>query len=122
LGLILAAGFGAIQYLEKRCESRIRAVKNDLNFQQLSVQNSSRSQSTRQNLVSRESVIQVKNLTALDLQKALRLTGLYKGPLDGQLTREIVGAIKEFQRKNRLNPDGVVGNRTWRLLKTERSE
>lgn len=50
--------------------------------------------------------------STLEVQEALRLIGLYHGELDGDfgpLTRE---AVINFQRKNALAPDGVVGPKT----------
>lgn len=50
------------------------------------------------------------------IQRALRAQGFDPGPLDGDfgpLTRK---AVKRFQLKNGLSPDGVVGPVTWAAL------
>lgn len=44
------------------------------------------------------------------LQRALKL---YEDGIFGKLTEE---AVKEFQAKNGLEPDGVVGPKTWALI------
>ena len=50
------------------------------------------------------------------LQKALRKRGLYKGRVDGRFTAKLTLAVKEFQRKSKMAPDGVAGPRTLRAL------
>lgn len=67
--------------------------------------------------VSIRSVIQVRGVTPLDLQNALKRAGYYDGPFDGRLTDNVVGALKGFQKKNGLRADGVLGKKTWALLK-----
>lgn len=43
------------------------------------------------------------------------LTGqqLYSGVVDGNFTSEVQDATIEFQRRNNLQPDGIVGNKTY---------
>lgn len=38
---------------------------------------------------------------------------LYTGVVDGNFTREVQDATIEFQRRNNLQPDGVVGNKSY---------
>lgn len=63
------------------------------------------------------SVIQAPGVSPLDLQNALKRAGLYSGPFDGHLTTKVVAALKEFQQRKGLRADGVLGKRTWQLLK-----
>jgi g-D-glutamyl-meso-diaminopimelate peptidase len=51
-----------------------------------------------------------------EIQRALMKAGYYKGDVDGQIGSKTKDAIKKFQSANKLNPDGVIGSRTWQLL------
>jgi murein L,D-transpeptidase YcbB/YkuD len=51
-----------------------------------------------------------------EIQLALSKAGYYKGDVDGQVGSKTKDAIKKFQSANGLNPDGVLGSRTWQLL------
>jgi N-acetylmuramoyl-L-alanine amidase len=46
------------------------------------------------------------------LQTKLKNWGYYKGPIDGVFGGGTFTAVKDFQRKNGLTPDGVVGPQT----------
>ena len=50
------------------------------------------------------------------IQAALKKAGFYKGEIDGKEGPQTKGAIKAFQRAKGLNPDGVVGPKTWEEL------
>lgn len=69
--------------------------------------------------VSIKSLILVPGVSPSDLQQALRRTGLYSGMVDGRLTQKTADAVKEFQRRNGIRADGVVGKKTWQLLKEQ---
>lgn len=62
-------------------------------------------------------VIRVPGLTVMELQAALKRAGMDPGPLDGKLGSKTKEAIKEFQRRKNLKADGIVGAKTWALLK-----
>lgn len=47
-----------------------------------------------------------------DIQAALQLAGFDPGPVDGVRGRKTIAAIKAFQAKNGLSPDGIVGAKT----------
>ena len=51
------------------------------------------------------------------IQNALQNAGYYDGPIDGNIYDDTREAIKSFQRNNGLKSDGIVGRKTWRLLK-----
>ena len=46
-------------------------------------------------------------------QAALKKIGFYKGDIDGKMGVQTKKAIKAFQKSKDLNPDGVIGVRTW---------
>ena len=51
------------------------------------------------------------------IQTALKNAGFYEGSIDGKIGKNSKKAVKAFQEANGLNPDGVVGNKTWSKLK-----
>lgn len=57
-------------------------------------------------------------LPSINIQKALKSAGYYQGTLDGKIGPSTREAVKAFQRDNGLEPDGVVGKKTWNKLKT----
>lgn len=52
------------------------------------------------------------------VQLALQNAGYYTGPIDGKVGQQTKKAISEFQKANSLNPDGIIGRKTWETLKT----
>ncbi len=48
----------------------------------------------------------------IEVQRKLKQWDYYDGPIDGIYGTETQNAVKKFQRKNGLNPDGVVGTNT----------
>ena len=52
-----------------------------------------------------------------EIQKALTEAGFYKGPIDGILGKKTRAAVRSFQEKHVLTPDGVCGPKTWEKLK-----
>ncbi len=54
--------------------------------------------------------------TPYDVQQALKNAGVYHGPVDGKPGPLTKSSIREFQRVQGLNADGVVGKRTWEKL------
>lgn len=59
---------------------------------------------------------EVRGVTPKRIQKALRNAGFYKGSIDGNIGVQTRQAIKEFQKANGLEADGIVGRRTWEKL------
>ena len=51
-------------------------------------------------------------LAVKKVQSALKEQGLFKGPVDGVYGKDVVAAVKKFQKANGLVPDGVVGPAT----------
>lgn len=52
------------------------------------------------------------------VQLALKNAGYYNGPVDGKIGEKTKKAVAEFQKAHNLNADGVIGRKTWNVLKT----
>jgi peptidoglycan hydrolase-like protein with peptidoglycan-binding domain len=55
------------------------------------------------------------------LQQRLQIFGLFKGSVDGVFGPQTEIGVKALQSRYRLNPDGVVGPATWKLLNRQPS-
>ncbi len=64
------------------------------------------------------SKIHVAGVSVSDLQNALNKAGFDAGSADGKMGKKTKSAIKAFQRAHGLKPDGVVGEKTWKLLQS----
>ncbi|MBI4373110.1 MAG: peptidoglycan-binding protein [Candidatus Omnitrophica bacterium] len=64
-----------------------------------------------------ESSAQASQIDPVEIQKALAEAGFYKGPIDGIVGKKTRAAIRAFQEKHDLKPDGVAGPKTWEKLK-----
>jgi transcription initiation factor IIF auxiliary subunit len=51
-----------------------------------------------------------------ELQRLLRESGFYDGPIDGSYGRRTAEAVRTFQREQGLEVDGFAGVRTWDAL------
>ncbi len=51
-----------------------------------------------------------------DIQTCLKNAGYYTGKIDGISGKNTRRAIREFQKSSGLNPDGIVGKKTWEFL------
>ncbi len=65
----------------------------------------------------KSTLIHVPGVTVSDVQKALSRAGYDPGPIDGHMGKKTKSAIKQFQKKNGLAADGVVGEKTWNSMK-----
>jgi len=50
------------------------------------------------------------------IQLALKKADFFKDKIDGKMGPQTKRAIKAFQKSKNLNPDGVVGQKTWEEL------
>lgn len=62
------------------------------------------------------------NLSARQIQKALKSAGFYQGAVDGKIGSKTKSAIIKFQKAHSLKADGVVGKRTSMELNKYLSE
>jgi peptidoglycan hydrolase-like protein with peptidoglycan-binding domain len=58
------------------------------------------------------------NAPVEDVQKALKNAGFYSGKIDGKAGAGTKTAIVAFQKSHHLAADGVLGKKTWKLLKS----
>lgn len=60
-----------------------------------------------------------KGSSGTEVREAQRLLNLAGAGLtvDGKYGQKTVKAVKDFQTKNALNPDGVIGSLTWAKLR-----
>lgn len=65
----------------------------------------------------KDEVVRV-DVNAFDVQTSLKNAGYYDGKIDGKLGSKTKSAIKSFQRDHELTVDGIIGKRTWSMLKT----
>lgn len=107
-------------------EGQVTALRNELLAKeqqvqdlqsQLESQDASLSRPSRGSSVTPESVIRVSGVSAKAVQQALLEAGFDPGPIDGRIGKKTKSAIKDFQKRNNLTADGIVGERTWALLK-----
>ena len=67
-------------------------------------------------IVTSKKEIVLSQATPKKIQLALKKAGFYNGPVDGKIGKNTKDAIKEFQKKNGLKSDGIVGKKTWAAL------
>ena len=95
----------------QQLKTRVNSLETQLN--QLKQENSQLRQQLQEQSANKK---EVRMPSAIEIQTALKKAGFYKGPLDGQIGTQTKESIKKFQGANKINPDGVVGSRTWQLL------
>jgi len=95
----------------QQLKTQVNSLETQLN--QLKRENSQLRQQLQEQSASKK---EVRMPSAIEIQTALKKAGFYKGPLDGQIGTQTKEALKKFQAANKINPDGVVGSRTWQLL------
>ncbi len=62
------------------------------------------------------------NVNPEKVQQALKAAGYYNGVVDGKLGNRTKVAISKFQKDNGLKPDGIIGEKTWSMLKSHSAE
>ncbi|MCM8799457.1 MAG: peptidoglycan-binding protein [Candidatus Omnitrophica bacterium] len=122
VGVVLLSFFGCATLPEGSKDVEIYRLKARIN-----VLEDELSQKQKENLALKEEVAQLKQLleertvfkmpSAKEIQTALKNAGFYDGEIDGQIGSKTKEAIIKFQEANKLTADGVVGSRTWELLR-----
>lgn len=105
-----------VTQLQSEVQAKDQQIQ-DLQYQLESYQQSLQSGSNFRVSSGKSSLIRVPGVSVSALQQALTRAGLDPGPVDGRMGKKTKSAVKEFQRRNNLNADGIVGERTWSLLK-----
>ncbi|WP_027624401.1 M14 family metallopeptidase [Clostridium lundense] len=57
-----------------------------------------------------------KGSDVMEIQSVLKKIGYDPGPVDGVYGAKTENAVRQFQKNNGLNPDGVIGPDTYRIL------
>ena len=55
-----------------------------------------------------------------EAQELLKLYGYYSGPIDGKYGSGMVNAVRKFQARNGLKVDGAIGEKTLKVLKSDK--
>ena len=64
----------------------------------------------------RDGILRV-DVPSSQVQQALKNAGYYNGQVDGKLGDKTKRAIADFQKAHNLTADGVIGRKTWNVLK-----
>jgi peptidoglycan hydrolase-like protein with peptidoglycan-binding domain len=102
-----------VNYSAENQQLRSQVDSLETQLAQLKQENAQLRQQLQQQAQSKK---EVRMPSANEIQAALKKAGFYKGPVDGQIGTQTKESVKKFQQANGINPDGVVGSRTWVLL------
>lgn len=116
IGSILGLLISGCATSEKVSEADISRLNN-----RISILENELSQKQKENLILKERIAEleqtvIKMPTAVEIQTALKNANFYQGKIDGRIGPETKKAIRKFQEVNNLNPDGIMGSRTWKKL------
>ncbi len=113
----LSARVAQLQSENQAKDQQIQDLQTQLSGTQESIQTGSNFSSLGKSSAGKSKWIHVPGVSVKDLQKALSAAGFDPGHIDGNMGKKTKSAIKAFQKKNNLKNDGVVGEKTWALLK-----
>ena len=102
-----------VNYSAENQQLRSQVDTLETQLSQLKQENGQLRQQLQQQAQSKK---EIRMPSGTEIQAALKKAGFYKGPVDGQIGSQTKESIKKFQQANGINPDGVVGSRTWVLL------
>ncbi len=105
-----------VQALQTEVRAKDQQIQ-DLQYQLDSQQQSLSGGSSFSSSGGRSKLIRVSGVSVTDVQKALSRAGFDPGPVDGRMGKKTKSAIKQFQKRSNLQADGVVGEKTWSLLR-----
>lgn len=108
-----------LQYQVKDLSSKINSnSSSEATSENIASEDAASSSNTKTvSKAAKEDIIRVKAKVE-EIQKALKNAGVYSGKIDGKVGSGTKQAIVEFQKDHHLTADGVLGYRTWRLLKS----
>jgi outer membrane murein-binding lipoprotein Lpp len=102
-----------VNYSGENQQLKAQVSSLEARLDQLRLENSQLRVQLQQQAASKK---EVRMPSASEIQAALKRAGFYKGPIDGQIGSQTKESIQKFQEANKINPDGVVGSKTWQLL------
>lgn len=108
----LASQVQTLQAEVREKDQQIQDLQYQLDGQQQSLSGGNSSSGSRSS-----SLIRVSGVSVSDVQRALARAGFDPGPVDGRMGKKTKAAVKQFQRRNNLKADGIVGEKTWSLLR-----
>ena len=118
--VFIAAYFVSVRAIHQKYSDQIKVLKSEIQMKDLRIIELEENLKMRTANFSVKAIIQVAGISPMDVQSALKKSGMYAGALDGRISQSVIDAIKKFQRKNGIRPDGVVGKKTWSLLREQR--
>ena len=107
--------------LQKQLQAKDQEIR-DLQYQLASSQQALStgnfaSKDSKISKADKASFIHVSGVSVTDVQSALVRAGYDPGPVDGHAGKKTKKAVKRFQKKHKLTADGIIGDKTWDLLK-----
>lgn len=101
-------------------ESQIQSKDEEINSLRDSMNQISEEKETqaKKQTSAKKGILEVKSRPKVkQIQTALRNAGYDPGAVDGKMGRQTKDAVMAFQRANNLPADGIVGKKTWLLLR-----
>ena len=96
-------------------QSRIGNLETELerkNQQISTLENALQEEQSKSVSVDKPEDIKVTQMSAKQIQRALKNAGFYRGSVDGKIGPKTKKAIKDFQKAHGLKVDGVMGEKT----------
>lgn len=109
--------------LEKQVEVKDNEIKDlkyslkDVNYELDRVKAQKSGTAGKSDYAKNDEILRV-NVNPEKVQKALKAAGYYNGAIDGKLGNRTKVAISKFQKDHGLKADGIIGEKTWSLLKS----
>ncbi len=109
-----------IRQLEKdtqQKDKKIHELENELKLAHLESERARGAKPYPEKMVvTKKEDVDISKITPKRIQSALKNAGFYNGSIDGKIGKETKKAIKDFQKANGLNADGIIGRKTWAKL------
>lgn len=98
-------------------QNRINYLETELRQKDQSIYNLEDKLEKKERATSKSQDSEKIDISAKQIQIALKNAGFYSGLIDGKIGPKTKEAIKAFQKENNLKPDGIVGKKTRLYLK-----